>query len=66
MNIVSGFYDRNNVSVVVGDLVQYLDGRCGKLLWAAHDGDADVAFDDGKTETVRWWNLLKLREAQDA
>jgi hypothetical protein len=55
----NGFIDGNNRRVSVGDEVEYRFGtRRGKLIHAAHDGEADVEFfDTGKTEVVKWHHL---------
>lgn len=55
----NGFIDGNVRRVSAGDEVEYRFGaRRGKLIHAAHDGEADVEFfDTGKTEVVKWRNL---------
>jgi hypothetical protein len=59
--ISSGFRDGNGVLVCAGDVVEYRFGaRRGVLVIALQDGDADVRFDDGQRETVKWCHLCKV------
>jgi hypothetical protein len=56
-----GFIDEADRIVTPGDRVQYrfkpdILGTIGDIMC---DGDADVEFDDGTFETVKWKNLAK-------
>lgn len=56
-----GFMDGADRLVVPGDRVQYrfkpkIIGTVGDIMC---DGDADVSFDDGTFDTVKWRNLAK-------
>ncbi len=47
--------DSGALGMRAGDRVVYtIDGRCGVLDEALHDGDALVTFDCGKHATVKW------------
>ena len=59
-----GFTDGNDRLVIPGDRVQYrfkptIPGIVGDIMC---DGDADVTFDDGTFDTVKWRNLAKWIE----
>ena len=48
-----------------GERVIYLiDGRTGTLDECLHDGDAFVTWDDGKFETVKWYNLAPVAKVK--
>lgn len=57
-----GFIDGNDAYVSPGDRVEYRFGGQGTVGEIMHDGDADVTFDDGRVETVKWKNLCKVTQ----
>lgn len=55
-----GFFDGNETLVSAGDHVEYFDGRRGTLVEALQDGDAQVEWDSGGNDMVKWINLCKI------